>query len=70
MRLAEQFARSLTQGETILYKTHADLAADVGSSREVISRILRDFSERGLIRTHRGHIEILVQPPLIELSKQ
>ena len=70
VRLAEQFARTLASGETVLDKTHAELAADVGSSREVISRILRDFSERGLIRTHRGHIEILVQSPLIELSKQ
>ncbi|MBL7000809.1 MAG: Crp/Fnr family transcriptional regulator, partial [Gammaproteobacteria bacterium] len=35
VRLAEQFARELEKGEVMMQKTHADLAADVGSSREV-----------------------------------
>ncbi len=69
VRLAEQFARALANGDSVLDKTHAELAADVGSSREVISRILRDFSERGLISTHRGRIEIHDQSALIELAK-
>lgn len=58
VRLAEQFAQVLAGGDTSMRKTHAELAADLGSSREVISRILRDFSERGMISTHRGHIDI------------
>ncbi len=58
-RLAEQMMGVLERGETILRKTHAELAADVGSSREVVSRILRDFSEQGLIRSRRGEIEIV-----------
>ncbi len=70
VRLAEQFSRAMTGGETVLAKTHADLAADVGSSREVISRILRDFSERGLISTHRGYIEILDQAAINTLAQQ
>ena len=39
--------------------THHEIAAELGSSREVISRILEDFSERGLIESGRGTIEIL-----------
>jgi CRP/FNR family transcriptional regulator len=39
--------------------THQEIASELGSSREVISRLLEDFSERGLIRTGRGEIEIL-----------
>jgi CRP/FNR family transcriptional regulator len=39
--------------------THQEIAAELGSSREVISRILEDMSERGLIRVLRGSVEVL-----------
>ena len=39
--------------------THQEIASELGSSREVISRLLEDFSERGLIRSARGEIELL-----------
>ncbi len=39
--------------------THQEIAAELGSSREVISRLLEDFSERSLIRSGRGEIEVL-----------
>jgi CRP/FNR family transcriptional regulator len=39
--------------------THQEIAAELGSSREVVSRLLEDFSERSLIRSTRGEIEVL-----------
>ena len=39
--------------------THQEIAAELGSSREVISRILEDFSREGLIESGRGTIEVL-----------
>jgi CRP/FNR family transcriptional regulator, anaerobic regulatory protein len=39
--------------------THQEIAADLGSSREVISRILEDFAQRGWVEVRRGTIEIL-----------
>lgn len=39
--------------------THQELAFELGSSREVISRILEDMGGRGLIETSRGQIDIL-----------
>jgi CRP/FNR family transcriptional regulator len=39
--------------------THQEIASELGSSREVISRILEDFASQGLIRSTRGMIEIL-----------
>jgi CRP/FNR family transcriptional regulator len=39
--------------------THQELAAELGSSREVISRLLEDFSERGHLRLARGAVEIV-----------
>jgi CRP/FNR family transcriptional regulator len=38
--------------------THQEIAAELGSSREVISRILEDFSREGLIESGRGTIEV------------
>jgi CRP/FNR family transcriptional regulator len=70
VRLAEQFARSMHKGGMTINKTHADLAADVGSSREVVSRILRDFALRNMISAGRGSIEILDKAAILDLSKQ
>jgi len=39
--------------------THQEIAAELGSSREVISRLLEDFTSQGFIRLRRGKIEIL-----------
>lgn len=39
--------------------THQEIASELGSSREVISRLLEDFAERGILRPGRGEIEIL-----------
>lgn len=38
--------------------THQEIAADLGSSREVISRILEGFAGEGMVRTGRGMIEV------------
>jgi CRP/FNR family transcriptional regulator len=39
--------------------THQEIAAELGSSREVISRILEDLADRGAIRPERGQIEVV-----------
>ncbi len=39
--------------------THQEIAAELGSSREVISRILEDFASRGMLRPGHGALEIL-----------
>jgi CRP/FNR family transcriptional regulator len=39
--------------------THQHIAAELGSSREVISRLLEDFASTGLIRAGRGTVELL-----------
>lgn len=39
--------------------THQEIAAELGSSREVISRILEDYTGQGFIGLKRGVIEIL-----------
>ncbi len=39
--------------------THQEIASELGSSREVISRLLEDFVNDGCIRAGRGTVEIL-----------
>ena len=49
--------------------THQEIAAELGSSREVISRLLEDFAERGFIRVSRGQVEVLDVEELEARSK-
>ncbi|MFN2278817.1 MAG: Crp/Fnr family transcriptional regulator, partial [Candidatus Promineifilaceae bacterium] len=61
-RLDVRLARLLSQrGEfqNPIAVTHHELASELGSSREVISRLLADFAEEGLIKMMRGEIEIV-----------
>lgn len=44
---------------SILYITHKSIANELGSSREVISRILKRFEKDGKIHVSRGKIEII-----------
>jgi len=39
--------------------THQQIAAELGSSREVISRILEGFASEGMLRVTRGQVDIL-----------
>jgi CRP/FNR family transcriptional regulator len=43
----------------LIHMTHQEIAAELGSSREVISRILEDFSAQGMVEVSRGSIKIL-----------
>jgi len=39
--------------------THEKLASHLGTSREVISRLLKEFEHNGIVQLHRGRIELL-----------
>jgi CRP/FNR family transcriptional regulator len=39
--------------------THQEVAAELGTSREVVSRILEDFSSSGIVSISRGLIKVL-----------
>lgn len=43
----------------VLVATHQDLAAELGSAREVISRQLKEFERRGWILLQRGRLTVL-----------
>lgn len=39
--------------------THSEIAQELNSSREVITRLLKKLSDKGMLRLHRQHIEII-----------
>jgi CRP/FNR family transcriptional regulator len=56
------------QSSDLVHMTHHEMAAELGSSREVISRILEDFSAQGLLKVSRGNLRILDRDALISHS--
>lgn len=56
-RVAE-FLLDRGQMQNPVVVTHQEIASELGSSREVISRIIEDFSRRGIVHSARGSIEV------------
>ena len=54
-RLQEWFQ---TQRNGVIERTHAEIAADLGTAREVVSRLLKEFERLGAIGLARGRIEL------------
>ena len=55
----------LRQKSNVLSVTHEDLAKQIGSVREVVSKTLKYMEEEGLVRLGRGKIEILDAEKLV-----
>lgn len=58
-RLDRRVAALLLEQGPRLAVTHQQLAAELGVAREMVSRVLRSFSERGWLRQGREEIEVL-----------
>ncbi|MGB9639693.1 MAG: Crp/Fnr family transcriptional regulator [Anaerolineales bacterium] len=70
--VSERLARMLIQHSkegVIEYVTQDQLAARLGTVREVIARCLRDFEKSGAIHVSKGKIEI-IDPSLLESLMQ
>jgi CRP/FNR family transcriptional regulator len=60
--LEQRLARRLlieADDDATVWKTHQQLAADVGSVREVISRLLGEWADEGLVEVRRGQVQII-----------
>lgn len=59
-RIIDYFNLKLEEnnGVKIIYTTHEKIAADIGSSREVVSRSLKTLEKRGILELGRGKIKI------------
>ena len=65
-RLDQRLAARLLGHGPVLRLTHQQLADELGSAREIVSRVLGQFADEGLIRSGRQEIEILDAPRLRE----
>ncbi len=65
---AQRLAHLLSQHVPRLETTHERLAAELGTSREVVSRSLKQLERRGLVHTHRGWVEVVDAPALERLA--
>jgi len=55
--------------EDVVRMTHQALAVELGSSREVISRVLKGLEGQGLLRIARGRIELLDLAELVRRAR-
>ena len=60
--------RSQQQSSERLYMTHQEVANELGTTREVVSRLLKEFEKMGCIKLSRGNIEIVSGETLQRLS--
>jgi len=67
-RLAHKLLE-LAKDNSTLDITHQRLAVELGSVREVVSRLMKEFARRGWIGSTRGHIEILDHQALVQLAE-
>jgi CRP/FNR family transcriptional regulator, anaerobic regulatory protein len=67
-RLDQRLAELLLRRGPTLRATHQQLADELGSVREIVSRIMRNFSEQGLVRTGRELIQVLDPPGLARIA--
>lgn len=58
-RLADTLIERSQSGREIIKMTHEELATELGTAREVISRLLKELELSGLVRLQRGSIEIV-----------
>ena len=67
VRLAQRLVDlASASGEVMM--TQQQLAAEIGSAREVISRTLADFQRRGWVDVGRGRLKVVNRPALAALA--
>ena len=57
-----------TSNSTVVKSTHEQIATSIGSAREVVSRMLKRFSDDGYIKLSRGSVEILDRDSLEDIA--
>lgn len=69
VRLAKMLLKRSKESDGILECTHQELATELGTAREVVSRLLKDFERKGWVTLSRGKIAIDSIPALESLHE-
>jgi len=67
-RLDQRLAQLLVRRGPVIEATHQKLADELGSVREIVSRLLRSFEGRGWVRLERERITLVAPKPLAALA--
>ena len=68
-KLDERLAQLLVHRGPVVEGTHQQLADELGSVREIVSRLLRSFEQRGWVRIERERVTVLDPKALAGLAK-
>ncbi|MDO8988423.1 MAG: Crp/Fnr family transcriptional regulator [Sideroxyarcus sp.] len=63
-KLDQRLAALLVAKPSPLHTTHQALADELGSAREIVSRLLKGFAEQGWVKLAREQIEVVDTPAL------
>lgn len=66
--LLEASASDAGKPERSIIRTHQQLAAELGTAREVVSRQLKRFEQKGWVTLGRGHVELLDRKALEKMT--
>ena len=69
VRIAAYLIEHSTASQNLII-THHEIAADLGTSREVVSRTLKEFDKQGWIKMGRGELQIIDLDQLSSLAKE
>lgn len=58
-KLYQRLAALLLQRGPIVRATHQQLADELGSVREIVSRLLKGFADQGVVELHREQVEVI-----------
>jgi CRP/FNR family transcriptional regulator len=67
-KLDQRLASSLIAKPSPIHTTHQALADELGSIREIVSRLLKNFADNGWVRLGREQIEVLNSGSLKQLA--
>jgi CRP/FNR family transcriptional regulator len=69
-RLDARLAQLLVRRGPLIEGTHQQLAEELGSVREIVSRLLRSFEQRGWVRIERERVTVLDPKSLAGLAAE
>ena len=61
-------SRLLQCPEGLVEFTHEQLAGDIGTAREVVSRLLKELENKGMVELRRGSVRILNRDGLKKIA--
>ncbi|RKN74970.1 Crp/Fnr family transcriptional regulator [Paenibacillus ginsengarvi] len=65
-RIADFLIKQSASNGTVIKITHEQLAIELGTAREVISRALKDFSRKNIVVSGRGQLQIVDRNLLLQ----